>query len=112
LTEISFAAKRHWKYPENDFALWKDELTLTEDYIRQNIVYKAQLGSLTLGFQSIVENKSDFYSGNPFIKKDFMARSEQISFMTPNRRFRADQYRSTIWKYQTTSANPEYFNER
>jgi len=71
LTEISFAAKRHWKYPDNYFDLWKDELTITKDYINQNIVYKAQLGDLTLGFYSIVENKSDFYSGETFVKQGF-----------------------------------------
>lgn len=71
LTEISFAAKRYWKYPDNYYDLWKDELTITKDYIKQNIVYKAQLGDLTLGFYSIVENKLDLYSGETFIKRGF-----------------------------------------
>ncbi|MFO7658287.1 MAG: GNAT family N-acetyltransferase [Bacteroidales bacterium] len=71
LTEISFAAKRHWNYPDNYYDIWKDELTITKDYIRQNIVYKAQLGDLTLGFYSIVENKSDIYSGETLVKKGF-----------------------------------------
>jgi GNAT superfamily N-acetyltransferase len=71
LTEISFAAKRHWNYPENYYDVWKDELTITEDYINHGIVYKAQLGDLILGFYSIVENKSDFYSGETFVKKGF-----------------------------------------
>jgi maltose O-acetyltransferase len=71
LTEISFAAKRHWNYPDNYYDLWKDELTITKDYIRQNIVYKAQFGDLILGFYSIIENKSDFYSGEIFVKKGF-----------------------------------------
>jgi len=71
LTVISFAAKRHWNYPDKYYDLWKDELTITKDYIRQSILYKAQFGDLIVGFYSIVENKSDFYSGETFVKKGF-----------------------------------------
>jgi GNAT superfamily N-acetyltransferase len=71
LTEISFAAKRHWNYPDHYYDLWKDELTISKIYINHNIVYKAQLGDLVLGFYSIVENKSDFYVGETFVKKGF-----------------------------------------
>ena len=71
LTEIAFAAKRHWNYPVNYFDAWRDELTITKDYINQNIVYKAQYSDLTVGFYSIAENISDFYSGEIFIKKRF-----------------------------------------
>ena len=71
LTDISFAAKRHWNYPENYYDLWKDELTITNEYIHQHIVYKAQLADLTIGFYSIVEIKSDFYAGDIFVKKGF-----------------------------------------
>lgn len=44
LTSISFAAKRYWKYPEEYFDIWKDELTITEDYINQNEVNHLLLG--------------------------------------------------------------------
>lgn len=71
LTDIAFSAKRHWNYPNEYFEIWKNELTITEDYLQQNIVYKAQQGNLTIGFYSIVENKSDFYSGEILVKKGF-----------------------------------------
>jgi maltose O-acetyltransferase len=71
LTEVAFAAKRFWNYPDNYFDKWRDELTITNDYIRQNVVYKAQYLDLTIGFYSIVENKLDFYSGDIFVKKGF-----------------------------------------
>lgn len=71
LTEISFAAKRHWNYPDHYYELWKHELTITGNYISQNRVYKAQLEELTLGFYSIIEVKSDFYAGETFVKKGF-----------------------------------------
>jgi GNAT superfamily N-acetyltransferase len=71
LTQISFSAKRHWNYPAHYIDLWKNELTITEEYIKQNIVYKANYNEKVLGFYSIIENKSDFYSNDIFIQKGF-----------------------------------------
>jgi maltose O-acetyltransferase len=71
LTLIAFAAKRHWNYPESYYEIWKNELTVTSSYIRQNIVFKALYNGSMVGFYSIVENKNDFYSGEIFVKKGF-----------------------------------------
>jgi len=71
LTEISYSAKRHWNYPESYFQIWKKELTISSDYIRQNIVFKALLGGIIVGFYSIVENREDFYSGEILVGKGF-----------------------------------------
>ncbi|MCG6191465.1 GNAT family N-acetyltransferase [Maribellus maritimus] len=71
LTEIAFAAKRHWDYPDNYFEIWKEELTITERYVNENIVYHASLDNSILGFYSIVENKSNFFAGEIFVQKGF-----------------------------------------
>jgi len=71
LTIISFAAKRHWNYPTHFYDIWKDELTITGEYILQNTIYKAIYKNLIIGFYSIVENKSEFYSGGTFVQKGF-----------------------------------------
>lgn len=71
LTEISFAAKRHWNYPESYFDIWKDELTITKEYINKNMVYKVLLFDTVLGFYSIVENENDFWTNEIFVKKGF-----------------------------------------
>ena len=42
LTKIAFAAKRTWDYPEEYMIIWKDELTITDDYIDENIVFVAE----------------------------------------------------------------------
>ncbi len=81
LTEIAFSAKKHWNYPDNYFEIWKDELTITEEYVNQNIVYQASSENLILGFYSIVENKSDFSAGGIFVQKGFWL--EHI-FIRPN----------------------------
>ena len=41
LTEIAHAAKRHWGYPENWIEHWKDDLTITPDFITTNEMYVA-----------------------------------------------------------------------
>jgi maltose O-acetyltransferase len=71
LTDISFAAKKHWKYPDNYYDLWRDELTITKEYINRNIVFKALYQDAVIGFYSIIENDSDFYAGETFVKKGF-----------------------------------------
>ena len=71
LTEVSFSAKKHWNYPENYFDIWKDELTITEEYINKNIVYKAMFLESVFGFYSIVENENDFWTNDIFVKKGF-----------------------------------------
>jgi maltose O-acetyltransferase len=71
LTEIAFAAKRHWRYPEEYYERWHAELTITGEYINGNIVYSAKHESGWIGFYSIVENPADFYSGEIHIPKGF-----------------------------------------
>ena len=71
LTTIAFQAKCHWKYPQEYYEIWKDELTITEAYIRQNIVYVAEISGTVAGFYSIVDNDEDFHSGEVFVPKGF-----------------------------------------
>ncbi|GAB6151902.1 GNAT family N-acetyltransferase [Desulfosporosinus burensis] len=71
LTSISFAAKRYWKYPEEYIDVWKDELTITLDYINKNEVHLAMVEGKVVGFISIVEVKDDFQTGELLIRKGF-----------------------------------------
>ena len=41
LTAIAHAAKRHWGYPEAWIARWKDALSVTPAYVRDNLVFVA-----------------------------------------------------------------------
>lgn len=54
LTNIAFAAKRHWNYPENYFEIWKQELTITPKYISENSVFKLVLNNQVVGFYAFV----------------------------------------------------------
>lgn len=74
LTDISFSSKRYWNYPEEYFEVWKDELTITPEYILKNHVklaeYKGANGKI-LGYYSIVKNDNDFWVGKVFVMKGY-----------------------------------------
>jgi GNAT superfamily N-acetyltransferase len=54
LTHISFSSKEYWKYPSHYYDIWKNELTITEEYIQQNDVYVVKNSSSIIGFYSLV----------------------------------------------------------
>lgn len=71
LTEISFQSKRYWKYPEDYFDIWKDELTITAEYIEINDVFVFELEGATVGYYSIVELPDDISVSGIEIEKGF-----------------------------------------
>ena len=58
LTEIAHAAKRHWGYPENWIEHWKDDLTITPDFIANNEMYVAVTGEEIAGCCALVMTDS------------------------------------------------------
>ena len=54
LTTISFASKGYWKYPEEYFETWKNELTITLEYIEKNDVFVYESQESIAGYYSIV----------------------------------------------------------
>jgi N-acetylglutamate synthase-like GNAT family acetyltransferase len=58
LTEIAHAAKRHWGYPENWIEHWKEELTITPDFIANNEMYVALNGEEIAGCCALVVSGS------------------------------------------------------
>lgn len=71
LTAISYEAKRYWNYPEEYFTVWKNELTITQEYIEENMVFVAEIDNVVIGYLSIVEIRSDLQTGNIFIKRGY-----------------------------------------
>jgi len=54
LTDISFGAKRYWDYPSHFYEIWKDELTITKNYITSNEVYIHKDVHRITGYYSLV----------------------------------------------------------
>ena len=67
LTELTFASKRHWGYPEEWMALWADDLTISPEYIEKNMVVVAEDGAELLGYVSVKQEDDKFYFDNLFV---------------------------------------------
>jgi len=57
LSEIAFAAKRHWGYPEQWMEIWRPDLTVTPDFISNHETYNAVEKSQIVGFYAL--NQTD-----------------------------------------------------
>lgn len=64
LTEISFASKNYWNYPEEFLQIWQEELTITKKYILQNEVVVIENGQSILGYYSLAHLKSALHFSN------------------------------------------------
>jgi GNAT superfamily N-acetyltransferase len=53
LTRIAFAAKRYWGYPESWIQHWRDSLTITPEFVRNNSVYAAVSGGEPCTFYAL-----------------------------------------------------------
>ena len=56
LTEIAFAAKRHWGYPEHWIAQWSSLLTVTPDFVATHSTYAARDDQRILGFSALAQS--------------------------------------------------------
>lgn len=54
LTEIAFAAKRRWGYPEHWIANWSSLLIVTPDFVATHATYAARNDQGILGFSALV----------------------------------------------------------
>ncbi len=53
LTDIALAAKSHWGYPQSWIEVWREDLTVTPQYVAENPVYVAQCGNIIAGFVAL-----------------------------------------------------------
>jgi GNAT superfamily N-acetyltransferase len=53
LTEIAFAAKRHWRYPERWIESWRDTLTITPQFLATHETFSAVIDDQVVGFYSL-----------------------------------------------------------
>ena len=69
LTKISFASKNYWNYPKEYFEIWKNELTISRDYIHENDVFVYEKDGSIIGYYSMVNLKAGIeISGIPIDK--------------------------------------------
>lgn len=70
LTEIAHAAKRHWGYPENWIERWRNDLTITPEFISRHEVYVAVADTEIVGCCAIVCDGSPAELEHMWIRPD------------------------------------------
>ncbi|HVF70383.1 MAG TPA: GNAT family N-acetyltransferase [Chthoniobacterales bacterium] len=55
LTEIAYAAKRHWGYAETWIESWRDTLTIKPEFLEANIAFCASESGRIVGFYVLIE---------------------------------------------------------
>ena len=53
LTDIAFAAKRHWGYPDDWMESWRDILTVRPEFIASHETFSAVVDGQLVGFYSL-----------------------------------------------------------
>ena len=53
LTTIAHAAKRHWNYPEAWIREWREQLTVTPEYIDEHRVFVIEIEGTVVGFYAL-----------------------------------------------------------
>jgi GNAT superfamily N-acetyltransferase len=74
LTEIAFAAKRHWGYSERWIEAWRDILTIRPEFIANNENYVADEGAQVVGFYGLVRQLSQMSLEHLWVLPEFMGK--------------------------------------
>jgi len=96
LTEITLDGKSFWEYSKEQIELWKDDLTITKEYILKNNVQKLVLENEIIGYYSILKIDEEKYKlDNLFLYKKFIGKGFgkklMIDFLTKMKKANAKE---------------------
>jgi len=74
LTEIAFAAKRHWGYPERWIEIWTPQLTITTEYIEKNETWLAAVDEEIVAFYALREEETFVWLEHLWVNPEAMGR--------------------------------------
>ena len=74
LTEIAFAAKRRWRYPENWLWQWQEALTITPGYVIKNPTLVATIDNEIVGFGAVQIEAGTAVLDHLWVLPQFMGR--------------------------------------
>jgi GNAT superfamily N-acetyltransferase len=72
LTQITFAAKRHWGYPETWIELWKSSMTITPEYIETHETWMAVMDMEPAAYYSFDEIEGTRWLDNLWVLPERM----------------------------------------
>jgi GNAT superfamily N-acetyltransferase len=74
LTEIAFAAKRHWKYPEAWIESWREDLTINAEFLRDHETYVAMVDNHLAGFYAFEHTRGKLELSQMWVLPEAMGR--------------------------------------
>ena len=74
LTEIAYAAKRHWGYPERWIESWRDTLTIRAEFIAENVTFVAIEEGRAVGFYLLTSESDGLHLDHLWILPEAMGR--------------------------------------
>ncbi len=74
LTEIAYAAKRHWGYPERWIESWSDTLTIRAEFIAANVAYCAMEDGRAVGFYLLTSESDGLHLDHLWVAPRAMGR--------------------------------------
>jgi GNAT superfamily N-acetyltransferase len=74
LTEIAFAAKRHWGYPDQWMESWRDALTIKPEFIASHETYAAGVDGRMVGFYALDCQEGRLHLLHLWVLPDWMGR--------------------------------------
>ncbi|KFN03012.1 GNAT family N-acetyltransferase [Bacillus clarus] len=87
LSELALHSKATWDYSEEFILACKEDLTITEDYIKNNFVYVLENDDIKNGFFS------------------FLSEANALDFLYLHPDYKGKGYGKTLWKFVVEKAN-------
>lgn len=74
LTEIAFAAKRHWGYPERWIEIWRPQLAVTPEFLSTHETYAAFTENRIDGFYTLERQADELHLLHLWVQPPAMGR--------------------------------------
>jgi GNAT superfamily N-acetyltransferase len=75
LTEITKKSKAYWGYLEEQILQWNNNLTITKEYIKNNLVFKLVNDNTTIGYYSyLIKDEKNIKLDNLFLLPEYIGK--------------------------------------
>jgi ribosomal protein S18 acetylase RimI-like enzyme len=92
LTRIAHAAKRHWGYPEEWIARWRDDLTFTPAYIREHSVFTIGEANRIMGCCAFDIHETSLEIAHMWMLPEYMGKGLGRQLLAASLEAMIDQY--------------------
>jgi ribosomal protein S18 acetylase RimI-like enzyme len=74
LSQIAFAAKAYWGYPERWLEIWKPQLTVSPEYFEKNESWVAEADGNLIAFYTLQEKVGNAWIENLWVSPEFIGK--------------------------------------